>query len=86
MFGRLGNSKYDHFAVEVERNPSKRNSCVWLKTGEKRPQVASLRAQTHRKIIQAIAFTANKHLCVNTYHSGTIMDSETYLHFRKEDR
>ena len=34
---------------------------LWLKAGEKRLQVASLKAQIHQKVMLAIAFTAIKY-------------------------
>ena len=51
-----------------------------------RQQIASLRAKTQQKVMLAIAFTANKRLSAKTYHFGTYLDSEAYVHFvRKTD-
>lgn len=71
----------DETTILFEEPPTKRGSRVWLAADERRPQVTMRNTMTTRKVMLAIAFTANKRFSIHAYSHAERLDSTAYVNF-----
>ena len=86
----LGDNAFSLYATEDETTilfdePStKRGSRVWIARRERRSQVTTRNTMTNRKVMLAIAFTANKRFSIRAYSHDERLDSAAYVNFVNE--